>query len=106
MAGLRQGRRIGLLRDAPEGLVREDLSVYDLALPPGLVPQNQDGEVQSITLLPVADALAQAAAGTMTVDAALVTLDFALRHGLLPPDVARALAQRSAPLWLGPAALA
>jgi hypothetical protein len=33
--------------------------------------------------MPVPDALALAAGTAMTVDAALVTIDFALRHGLL-----------------------
>jgi hypothetical protein len=50
----------------------------------GFAPQNQDGEVQGFRLLPLADALALAQGDTMTVDAALVTLDFADRHGLLP----------------------
>jgi hypothetical protein len=38
----------------------------------------------------VAEALALAAGRAMTVDAALVTLDFALRHGLMtaPPAAA------------------
>ena len=105
MAGLRPGRRIRLLRDVAEGLQREELSVYDLALPAGLVPQNQDGEVQAIHLLPVAEALACAARGEMTVDASLATLDFALRHGLLPATDADALATRSASLWSGPSSL-
>lgn len=105
MAGLRPGRRIALLRDVAEGLQREQLSVYDLALPAGLQPHNQDGEVQAITRMPVAEALACAADGAMTVDAALATLDFALRHGLLRAAEADALAARSASLWLGPASL-
>ena len=37
-----------------------------------------------------ADALALAADGAMTVDAALVTLDFGLRHGLLADAAAAA----------------
>lgn len=105
MAGLQPGRRLRVARDVPEGFQLEEVSAYDLALPPGLVPQNQDGEVHSITLMPVADALACAAAGAMTVDASLVTLDFALRHHLLPTADAAVLAARSAHLWLGPARL-
>lgn len=105
MAGLRPGRVIRLLRDIPEGLQREDLHVFDLQLPPGLQPSNQDGEVQAITCLPVAEALARAAAGEMTVDASLATLDFALRHHLLPAAEAAALAARAASLWRGPTAL-
>lgn len=105
MAGLQPGRRLRLARPLPEGFQREELSAYDLALPPGLQPANQDGEVHSITLMPVAEALACAAAGQMTVDAALVTLDFALRHRLLPDDQAHALAARSQALWQGPSRL-
>ena len=86
-------------RDIPEGFQLEDVSAYDLALPPGLVPQNQDGEVHSITLMPVADALAHAAAGDMTVDASLVTLDFALRHRLLSADAHHRLSHRTEALW-------
>lgn len=106
MAGLRPGRRLRVARDVAEGFQLEEVSVYDLALPPGLQPQNQDGEVQSITLMPVAQALACAASGAMTVDASLVTLDFALRHGLLPAAEASRLALRSAHLWQGDASLA
>ncbi len=77
------GRVLRVQRDIAEGLQVEDLHVWDLLLPPGLTPVNQDGEVASFTCLPVADALALAAGDTMTVDAALATLDFALRRGLL-----------------------
>jgi hypothetical protein len=37
----------------------------------------------------------------MTVDAGLVTLDFALRHGLLPADTHGALQAALTPLRLG-----
>lgn len=98
MAPARPGRVLRLHRDIPEGLQLEDLHSFDLALPPGLVPQNQDGEVAGFECLPVADALALAARGAMTVDAELVTLDFALRHRLLPDNEAGPLARELAPL--------
>ena len=82
-AAARPAGVIELARDIPEGFQHEWLHAYDLELPAGLVPANQDGEVAAFTLLPVADALALAAGPSMTVDAALVTLDFALRHGLI-----------------------
>lgn len=87
----RPGRVLRLHRDVAEGRQLEDLHPWDLALPPGWAPHNHDGEVAGFRLLPVADALALAAGETMTVDAALVTLDFGLRHGLLPPADAPAL---------------
>jgi len=82
-AAARPASVIELARDIPEGFQHEWLHAYDLELPAGWVPANQDGEVAAFTLLPVADALALAAGPSMTVDAALVTLDFALRHGLI-----------------------
>jgi len=106
LAGLRPGRVLRVLRDLPEGLQREWLSVYDLALPPGFVPVNQDGEVAALHCLPVAEALARAEAGEMTVDATLAMLDFALRHRLLPPGRAEGLAAGLAPLLCGTASLA
>jgi len=105
MVGLQPGRRLRVARDLPEGFQREEVSAYDLALPPDLTPCNQDGEVHSLHCWPVAEALARAAAGEMTVDASLVTLDFALRRGLLAPADAARLAARSAALWQGPSAL-
>ncbi|MBE7424853.1 MAG: DUF4743 domain-containing protein [Ideonella sp.] len=94
---LARGRVIELLRDIPEGLQREWIHVYDLALPAGLAPRNQDGEVAELVLHPLPHALALATGNEMTVDASLVTLDFALRHRLL--DDAAALAAATAPLF-------
>ena len=92
LAGAVAGRVIRLQREIPEGLQVEDLHVYDLRLSADVMPVNQDGEVARFELLPVAQALALAAGDTMTVDAALVTLDFGLRHDLLaPPPGAAAL---------------
>ena len=96
MAGHVPGSVLRLQRDIPEGLQHEWLYSFDLELPAGWVPQNQDGEVAAFTLMPVDEALALACGGgtgpAMTVDAALVTLDFGVRHRLLAdPDLARAL---------------
>jgi 8-oxo-dGTP pyrophosphatase MutT (NUDIX family) len=74
-----------LHRDIPEGLQHERLHAYDLELPGDASPDNQDGEVAGFESMPVADALHLAASESMTVDAAVVTLDFALRHGMLQP---------------------
>jgi 8-oxo-dGTP pyrophosphatase MutT (NUDIX family) len=95
---LRPGRVVELACDIPEGWQHEWLYVFDLALPAGRVPQNQDGEVHEHRLMPVDEALRCAADGEMTTDAALATLDFALRHELLPPDEAASLAPRFATL--------
>jgi 8-oxo-dGTP pyrophosphatase MutT (NUDIX family) len=84
LPGLVAGSVIELDCDVPEGRQHEWLHVFDLALPADWQPSNQDGEVQGFRLLPVDQALELAAGGEMTTDAALCTLDFALRHGLLP----------------------
>ena len=90
------GHVIRLHRDVPEGLQLEDLHCHDLQLPAGLVPCNQDGEVGAFECLPLQEALALAASQQMTVDASLVTLDFALRHGLCAAPAGAAQLMRSA----------
>ncbi len=105
MQALVAGRRFNVMRDVPEGLQQEQVSVYDLRLPVGLQPQNQDGELHSLALLPLAQALQHAAAGNMTVDASLVTLDFALRYRLLPTLLHQHLQALTEPLWAGRASL-
>jgi 8-oxo-dGTP pyrophosphatase MutT (NUDIX family) len=92
-----------LQRDIPEGLQFERLHAFDLQLRPGEQPVNQDGEVAAVECLPVAEAARLAADGAMTVDAALVTLDFLLRHRLLEGDPqASALAHAMAILHIAP----
>ena len=82
------GRVLRLQRDITEGLQLEDLYTFDIRMPAHLQPVNQDGEVAGFECLPVQQALEAAAGAGMTVDAALVTLDFALRHRLLEPATA------------------
>jgi 8-oxo-dGTP pyrophosphatase MutT (NUDIX family) len=98
LGGAVAGPVIALHRDIAEGLQQEWLYAFDLALPPGLEPVNQDGEVANFRCMPVAEALQLAAGDAMTVDAALVTLDFALRHALLPAGEARTLHERLQPI--------
>ena len=86
MAGLVAGGLVDLECDIPEGRQHERLHVFDLQLPAGLAPRNIDGEVHEHRLMPVAEALARAAAGELTTDATLATLDFAVRHGLVEPS--------------------
>lgn len=97
----RAGRIWRLERELPEGWQVEELHVHDLQLPANTVPVNQDGEVARFDRLPVAQALALARSGRMTVDASLATLDFALRHGLLGPQGA-ALSAAASHLWRAP----
>ena len=94
MQRLSAGRVIELDRDVPEGRQFERLHVYDLELDAGVVPANQDGEVAQIMRIEVEEAAQVALSGQMTVDAALVTLDFLLRRDVLPGPQRRALAPR------------
>lgn len=105
MNGLQPGHVLTLARDIPEGFQHEWISVYDLPLPPDLRPCNQDGEVAELLCLPLPEALALAATDAMTVDAGLVTLDFALRHRLLPALQHAALQAQLQPLRQGLAQL-
>jgi 8-oxo-dGTP pyrophosphatase MutT (NUDIX family) len=100
MQRARPGRVLQLRRDIPEGLQWEWIHSFDLQLQPHEQPVNQDGEVHAFTLHSAADALAIAAGGHMTADSALVALDFALRHRLLPAAEHDALAARCAALWV------
>jgi 8-oxo-dGTP pyrophosphatase MutT (NUDIX family) len=99
MAAARPGRVIVIARDIREGFQFEHLHAWDLPLPAEVTPRNQDGEVAALQCLPIAEALALAAGDTITVDAALVILDFALRHRLLDGTTHARLAARAAPLW-------
>jgi 8-oxo-dGTP pyrophosphatase MutT (NUDIX family) len=100
MRGALPGRVIGIDCDVPEGRMVEHIHGFDLELPDGLTPVNQDGEVAEIRLLSIEEATQAAGSGAMTTDAALVTLDFLLRHRLLEATQAHALAQRAAALWV------
>jgi 8-oxo-dGTP pyrophosphatase MutT (NUDIX family) len=88
------GNVVELACDIAEGFMREQIHSFDLRLPQGMTPVNQDGEVAELHLLPVAQALALASGNDMTTDASLVTLDFALRHRLLSPAEHKRLAPR------------
>ena len=83
MQDARPGNVIELACDIAEGFMHEQIHTFDLCLPHGMTPTNQDGEVAELRLLPVAQALTLAAGDGMTTDASLVTLDFALRRRLL-----------------------
>jgi 8-oxo-dGTP pyrophosphatase MutT (NUDIX family) len=92
MARATPGRVIELDRDVPEGRQFERLQVFDLELQEGECPVNQDGEVAEVGLWSIHHTCAAASTDEMTVDAALVTLDFLLRRKLVaPPEAAAAL---------------
>ena len=72
-----EGLSIELVREVPEGVQCEVIHAYSLELPPDFRPSNQDGEVAEVRLVPLGEALRLARdTDEMTVDAALVALDY------------------------------
>jgi 8-oxo-dGTP pyrophosphatase MutT (NUDIX family) len=71
----------------PEGLRNDTLFVFDLELPPGMVPVSNDGEVERFELMPIArviEILRETDDFKFNVN--LVLIDFLTRHGELDPD--------------------
>jgi 8-oxo-dGTP pyrophosphatase MutT (NUDIX family) len=80
---------IGAVRteySVPEGLHREVMFVHDLWLPEDFKPENQDGEVSEIRLMPVEEVLQAILVGDFTLDAGTVMIDGLLRLGAVPPE--------------------
>jgi 8-oxo-dGTP pyrophosphatase MutT (NUDIX family) len=72
----RAGSVITVDREVPEGWMCELIQVYDARLADGVVPANQDGEVDAIERRTPEAVLAGIAAGEFTLEAALATLDW------------------------------
>jgi len=86
----RTARPVGAITYAmtvPEGLRRDVLYLYDLALDPGFRPVNTDGEVVGFDLMP-ADEAARIVRETddFKFNVNLVIIDFLVRRGLIGPD--------------------
>lgn len=71
---------------------RDVLFCYDLKLPADFVPNNQDGEVESFRLIPVAH-VANVVKRTnfFKPNCSIVIIDFLFRHGFISPDSFRYL---------------
>ncbi len=71
----------------PEGLRNDTLFIYDLEMPPGIVPFNRDGEVERFELWPADRVIGELrATDNFKFNVNLVLIDFLIRHGLLDPD--------------------
>jgi 8-oxo-dGTP pyrophosphatase MutT (NUDIX family) len=84
-----RGGTVNILREVPEGVQSEVISVYDLVLPEGFEPKNQDGEVAGFQCLPFAEVqrlLREPGKFTpqFTLDAELVAQDYFSRARLAP----------------------
>ena len=70
------GGTISVLREVPEGVQSETISVYDLELPADFRPQNQDGEVSEFKLVTFAEVERE----VLAYEAGLVALDYLQRR--------------------------
>jgi hypothetical protein len=73
--------RVRISRVTSMGWHDEMLHIYNLCLPAGFVPSNQDGEVQAFACLTPTEVLTRISAQQFTSDAAL-----AIAQGVLFPD--------------------
>jgi 8-oxo-dGTP pyrophosphatase MutT (NUDIX family) len=78
-------KKIEVLREVPEGVQSETVSIYDLELPADFRPLNQDGEVSEFRLLTFAEVEAQVASCALTFEAALVAQDCLKRRRATAP---------------------
>jgi 8-oxo-dGTP pyrophosphatase MutT (NUDIX family) len=97
-----RGRTVHVLQSIPEGTQAEQVIVFDLALPEGFIPHNQDGEVSEHRLARVDEAARWIEEGAMTVDASLATLDCLLRHRWIDEESACGIDALFAPSALAP----
>ena len=70
------GGTMSVLREVPEGVQSETISVYDLELPADFRPQNQDGEVSEFKLVTFAEVERE----LLAYEAGLVALDYLQRR--------------------------
>jgi 8-oxo-dGTP pyrophosphatase MutT (NUDIX family) len=68
-------------RPLPDGYMVERIHAFEAAVPGGVVPQNQDGEVECFECLPVPALIERLQAGLFTLEAALIHVRWLQRHG-------------------------
>lgn len=78
---------VSYLTERDEGLRHDVLFNYDIELPERFQPTPTDGEVDEFYLWPIGDVIARIReTDDFKFNAALVIIDFAVRHGVLEPD--------------------
>lgn len=77
---------IRCVKDNSRGWQADTEYVFDLELPTSFIPTPQDGEVESFQLLDLNQVLAKLLAREFTMEAAVVTVDFMVRHGFIGVD--------------------
>ena len=74
----RRGGDAKILREVPEGVQAETVHVFDLSLPEGFEPRNNDGEVSEYLLVPFSEVTRQ----ELTLEAELAARDYFKRERL------------------------
>lgn len=69
-----------VLREVPQGVQSEIITIYDVELPEDFRPQNQDGEVSEFKLVPFGEIDFE----TLTYEAAIVARDYLNRRNARP----------------------
>lgn len=78
---------VSYITEREEGLRHDVLFVYDLEVPADFAPRNEDGEVAEFLLWPMARVLDEISAReSFKFNAALVVIDFMVRHGFVDPE--------------------
>ncbi len=78
---------ISYLMDREEGLRQDVLFNYDLEVPSGVIPVNEDGEVAEFMLWPMDKVMAEVSrGGVFKFNSGLVVIDFLIRHGFVDPE--------------------
>lgn len=70
-------------RPVSRGLHNEELFIFDIVLPPDVLPENQDGEVAEFRRMRIPELTEAMCSGLLMNDAFLATLDAFNRYGLL-----------------------
>ena len=73
------------MRPVNRGVHNEILYIFDIVLPEGFQPANQDGEVAGFELMDIPTLLDAMLGGHMMHDAQLVTIEACRRYGLIDP---------------------
>ena len=78
---------ISYCAETSDGLKPDVQFCFDLEVPADFTPRNTDGEIAEFMLMPIEAVLELVADSTQfKFNCNLVIIDFAVRHGLIPPD--------------------
>lgn len=78
---VQEGAHIAVRRPIAEGTLAEIVHVFDVELPAGVEPANQDGEVERFETRPVQQVLEAIGRDEFTIESSLATLDSLQRRG-------------------------